>query len=419
MSSTKINDYNKYLSRRSARRGPSAIRTLVPLTKLPGMISLGVGAPNPITFPYEKVTIALKDGTTVDLSGDALYEGLQYSSSYGLPPLVDWIKKNQASTHKPTLTDWNVMVTTGSQDALNIAFDMLLNEYDSILTESPTYVGVLAGLAAFGGNVIGIETDGNGLIPSALEKKLENWDKALPVPRVLYIIPTAQNPAGTTIPLERKQQIYQIASKYDLIIIEDDPYYFLSFSDEPLRSFFSMDVDGRVLRFDSFSKVLSGGLRLGWVTGPSPLVERMQFHQQACALHTSGMSQVVALTTLQAWEKNNGWETHLTYVKNFYRKRRDIFLELAEKYLKGLAEWNTPVAGMFVWFKLLSIDDSFSLIMEKAVSKKVLLVPGQHFMPDNKPCPYVRASYSIASPEEMEEALKRLAALLREQNHQQ
>jgi len=304
------------------------------------------------------------------------------------------------------------MVTTGAQEALNIAFETLLNKYDTILVESPTYVGVFSALSVRGTKFVGIETDSEGMIPSSLLSILENWHKDILLPRVLYTVPTGQNPSGTTLPTERKQQIYEIASKYDLIILEDDPYYNLSFTDAPLRSFFSLDVDGRVLRFDSFSKILAGGLRLGWVTGPEALVEKMQQHTQAWSIHASGISQLIALNTLKLMG-DAGLETHIKNIKFFYKTRRDAFLEYAEKHLKGLAEWNTPVAGMFVWLKLVGVEDSFSLIMEKAVSKKVLCLPGVHFMPEEGPCPYVRASFSTASPEQMDEGLKRLAELIR------
>jgi len=195
------------------------------------------------------------------------------------------------------------------------------------------------------------------------------------------------------------------------MILEDDPYYLLTFAGDRSRSYFSFDVQGRVLRFDSFSKILAGGLRLGWATGPVPLIQKMELHQQAWALHTSGMSQVIAFRVLEQWG-NEGFDAHVRKIQEFYKQRKVTLVSLLEKHLKGLAEWNDPVAGMFIWIKLVGFSDSQSLIKEKALEKKVLMVPGQSFMPNNEISRCVRASFSTATEAQMEEALKRLASLL-------
>ena len=181
-----------------------------------------------------------------------------------------------------------------------------------------------------------------------------------------------------------------------------------------------MDVDGRVLRFDSFSKLLSSGLRLGWATGPKPLIERLQLHTQASNLHSCGLSQGIVSALFDEWALRHGgdavrgFEARMEEVAAFYRARCDVFIAAAEKHLTGYAEWTVPSAGMFVWLRLLGVDDSHKLIAEHAVSAKVLLVPGTSFMPDASPSCHVRAAFSTASHEEIDEALKRLAALLRQ-----
>jgi len=207
------------------------------------------------------------------------------------------------------------------------------------------------------------------------------------------------------------------AGKYDLLLLEDDPYRHLHLepNSSKIMSFLEMDDARRVLRFDSFSKVISSGFRIGWVTGPQPLVERMQLNQQVGCLHTSGLSQMILLKTLHSLGEV-GLQKHIETVKEGYRSRRDLFCSLADKHLVGLAEWFVPKAGMFVWFKFKGIENAKELLQKKAVKQKVLLVPGADFMADDtKPSSFARASYSTATPEEMEEALKRLAALLREE----
>ena len=187
----------------------------------------------------------------------------------------------------------------------------------------------------------------------------------------------------------------------------------LQFGDARQASLLSMDTDARVIRFDSFSKILSSGIRMGCVTGPQALVQQLSLHAQAVNLHPSGLSQAVLLKLMQHWG-TDGFEAHVKSVCAFYQAQRDAFLASADKHLTGLAEWTRPEAGMFSWIELFGVDDSFALISEKAIEEKVLLVPGSVFLsdPDAK-SGHVRAAYSTASPEEMDEALARLARLLR------
>lgn len=249
-----------------------------------------------------------------------------------------------------------------------------------------------------------------------MEHLLKNWNSISPgkaFPKVLYTIPTGANPSGVTIPNERRKKIYELCCMYDLLIIEDDPYYFLQVEGETkLQSFFSMDKDLRVMRMDSFSKIISSGLRVGVVTAPTPLLNRLQLHMQAETLHTSSLSQAILLSLLKQW-KFDGFKKHVKTIQDFYRGRRDALVAAAERQLKGLAEWNIPKAGMFLWFKLNDFEDTTSLIHTKAKEQKVLFVPGSAFSPRGVSS-YIRASYSTASTEQMEEAMKRLASLIRE-----
>jgi len=410
-----IADYNKYLSPRSARRQPSAIRAIQPLTAIPGMINLGGGLPNPSTFPFKTITFELKDGTTVPLAGADLASALQYSPSYGLKPFVDYLTNFQTVIHNPPYAP-AVVISSGSQDLMSKAFDMLLGEGDYLLMENPTYPGAIGALKPIGCNLTGVASDESGLIPEALEQVLATWDPTKKFPRVLYTIPNGQNPSGASIPLDRKKAIYALACKYDFLIIEDDPYYFLTYPTEPASpatpTFLSMDVEGRVIRLDSFSKIMSSGLRIGFATGPQFLIERLQLDMQVTLLHTSGVSQMAILSLMNAWGKE-GWQRHVESVQKFYKARADFFCSLAEKHLTGLATWRKPTAGMFLWIKL-NVPDSRELIQKKALEKKVLLVPGEFFDPAGKPSSYVRASFSTATDADMEEALIRLAALIRE-----
>eukprot|EP01100_Stratorugosa_tubuloviscum_P003745 TRINITY_DN1902_c0_g1_i1.p1 TRINITY_DN1902_c0_g1~~TRINITY_DN1902_c0_g1_i1.p1 ORF type:complete len:450 (-),score=189.85 TRINITY_DN1902_c0_g1_i1:54-1403(-) len=415
---SEIKDYSKFLNKVALRRSPSPIRELMPLTRIPGMISLGGGLPNPTLFPFKNFNFTLETRQSISIEGQLLDDALQYTATYGLPELLEVLKEHQIAEHSPQISSnkWSILVTTGSQDGFAKAFETLIDEDDVVLLESPTYTGAISVLKPIGCKLEAIESDGNGIIPSKLEERLLNWpyDKK---PKILYLIPTGQNPSGSTLSIERRTQVYDIACRFDLLILEDDPYWNLQFRDSnnpPLKSLFSIDTEGRVIRFDSFSKVLSAGIRMGWITGPKALVENMQLQQQATQLHTSGLTQAVILSLLKHWGRS-GWENHIEQVQKFYKMKRDELLGAANEHLTGLAEWDIPTAGMFCWFKLIGIEDSQKLVTEKAVNKKVLLLPGCHFMINNKLSNHVRASYSIASKEQLNEALKRFADLLKQE----
>lgn len=348
----------------------------------------------------------------------------------------------------------DLAVGTGSQDLLTKAFDVVAEEGSSILIEAPTYPGSLAYLEPIGCRLVTVPTDGDGLIPEELERTLRNWDEAMegPRPRVLYTIPTGCNPTGASLTLERRQRLYEIARHpdNDLLILEDDPYYFLQFGGARLPSLFSMDTDGRVVRFDSFSKILSAGLRIGTVTGPKPVVERINLHSQASNVHPSGIAQMLVLALFRHWHVGDkdplptsavaatglsdearpldpvaaayagsglgALGAHVDRVIDFYRSQCDHFVASAKRHLDGLVEYSLPKAGMFVWLRLLGVEDSASLIRDKAREKKVLMVPGTACYPGGGTAvsPHVRAAFSTASPEDMDEALRRLAECIRE-----
>jgi kynurenine/2-aminoadipate aminotransferase len=422
---SRVDDYSRFISKVSAARQPSAIRALMPLLKVPGMISLGGGLPNPSTFPFQSIKVTTVAGATFDLCGASLTEALQYSPTAGLPSLLQHLDTLQAHFHGVRQVPNGALVTTGSQDALSKAFEMVLDPGDALLVEAPTYSGSLAFLRPLGARLVGIDTDAEGLVPASLLATLKTWNSNFPgieLPKVLYCIPTGSNPTGGSLNIERRREVYRIAQQYNLLILEDDPYYYLQFAprrDHP-PSMLALDTDGRVLRFDSLSKVLSAGLRLGWATGPAPLVERLQLHMQSTSLHTSGLSQAVAAGLFDSWAAAPGgflagWSAHVDSITAVYRQRRDAFLSSANRHLTGLATWNSPSAGMFVWLRLTGLADTGPFVRTAlARDAKVLFVPGAEFFPDSsRPTSFIRASFSTASEADMDEALRRLAHALR------
>lgn len=420
-----------YLSLAGSRCEESPLRSLQPFLTQPGMISLGAGLPNPTLFPFKSISMQFNDDVSVALSSDELYSSMQYSQTGGMPKLTKTIIDLQKRTHKPQMPDdaWTVCITVGSQDGLSKVIQTLYGPDDTLLMENPTYSGTISICKPIGGKMLGLETDKFGLVPEALENTLKTWDgNNGKRPRLLYIVPTGQNPAGTSIPLERKKRIYEIACEYELIILEDDPYYFLDYGIDPVPTsdedtsnwsrpavptFWSLDTVGRVIRFDSMSKILSSGIRIGFVTGPTAFVNHVNLLTSCSNLHTSGVSQMLAFKFLEHIGEE-GWLKHVDKVSLFYGRRRDIFIGLCEKYLTGLCTWNAPTAGMFLWIKVNNVDDTKHLIENKARAHNVLLVPGRIFDPENKPSPFVRASFSLASHQDMETAIGRFATVLKE-----
>ncbi len=296
---------------------------------------------------------------------------------------------------------------------------MMLNDGDSLLIENPSYTGCLSFLKTLQCDLADVETDAYGIIPESLESMLANWPesnpsgkKDQPRPRCLYTIPSGGNPTGATATLERKQAVYEICHKYNILILEDDAYYYLQFEEKRIPSYLSLDVDGRVLRCDSMSKILSAGLRIGWITGPKPLLDRINIHTMVTNLQPSGIPQVMAYQLLENWG-HDGFFKHVDEVAAFYRQKRDEFVECLNRRMVGYAEWVVPNAGMFVWLRLLGgITDSNELIMTRALKENVLAIPGVAFMPHGEKTPYVRVSYSNVSKENMDEALRRLAVVV-------
>ncbi|KAF5374497.1 hypothetical protein D9615_009113 [Tricholomella constricta] len=417
--------YNAFLSDAAKRQKASPIRDLWPLEHIPGMISLLAGKPNPETFPFESLAISARSPTKellqLTLDGDDLAEGLQYGITPGLPSLVHWIRGLQEYTHgRKASEDWGLTIGAGSQDLIYKAVTALVNPGDPVLLESPLYAGVIPIFQALGCEKIEVQTDAHGISSSSLRAVLESWPAGKPKPRVLYTVPYGCNPTGMTATTERRKEVLQLAREHDFLILEDDPYYYLYYG-EAVRppSYFSLELEepevGRVLRFDSLSKILSAGIRIGFASGPKPLLLAIDRHTSTSNLQTPSLTQAIVFKLLDAWGYE-GFRAHTEKVSAFYRARRDVFERAMQAHLAGLAEWSTPQAGMFFWFKLLLSEDvraedegdSENVVRTKAVERGVLALPGTIFLPNGQKTSYVRASFSLNTEEETFEALRRL-----------
>jgi len=418
--------YASFLSKVAKARKPSPIRGLYPLEKKPGVISLLAGKPNAALFPFTSVqfTIPRADGsgqTLLTVDDDLLSLGLQYAPTNGIQPMVEWLTEFQEQEHgRGKGEGWRVSVTAGSQDGIYKAVQALVDPGDPVLIEKPVYAGVIPMFETLGCEMIGVETDIEGLNSQSLRRILENWPSSKSKPKVLYTIPYGCNPTGATTTLTRREEVLDLAREYNLLILEDDPYYFMYFGARPrIPSYFMLEAQtgnrsvGRVLRFDSFSKILSAGIRIGFMTGPAPLLDAMDRHTATANLQPSSFSQAIILTLLRSWGRE-GFLAHVYSVAEFYRTKRDEFEAAMQRHLHDIAEWNTPEAGMFFWFKLLLGEDGDSarIIQTKAFEGGVLALPGTVFIPNGARTSYVRASFSLLEEEQVNEALRRLRVVV-------
>ncbi|KAF8340328.1 pyridoxal phosphate-dependent transferase [Cantharellus anzutake] len=375
-------------------------------------------------------------GSSADLS-----EALQYGFTQGHTDLVEWISDFQARAHqRPQDGSWKLSIGAGSQDLLYKAFLALTNPGDSVLIEAPVYAGVIPLLISAKANLIEIATDHNGIEASSLRSILEAWPPNKPLPKYLYTVPYGCNPSGATASLERRRQVLTLARKYKFLILEDDPYYWMYYGDAPRSpSYFKLEAQepseegtGLVLRFDSFSKILSSGLRIGFASGPAPLLGVMNSHTASANLQPSSLSQSVTLAILRHWG-SDGFIAHTEQVSKFYRQRKEVFEAAMYKHMVDddgtmMAEWTSPVSGMFLWFKLLIspnlfgeittiVDDegdSKTLIETNAFEAGVLALPGTVFFAIGRKTAYVRVSFSVLNDADTWEAVRRLSVVVRE-----
>ncbi|XP_041357856.1 kynurenine/alpha-aminoadipate aminotransferase, mitochondrial-like [Gigantopelta aegis] len=293
--------------------------------------------------------------------------------------------------------------------------DAILDEGDSVLTEEFTYACVFNTIIPIGAKSSSVKSDCDGMLPSSLETVLSSWDEQTDgrCPRLMYCCPSAANPTGITWSLARKQEIYKIARTYGILILEDDPYFLIQFAKPRVPSFLSLDTDGRVIRLDTFTKLLSAGARLGYMSRPTDLLERITRHMVTTTCHPGNLSQIFILKVLQHMD-HDGFIKHGKKVADFYKQRAQTAVRVAEKYLTGLAEWEVPHGGMFLWIHMLGVQDS-SKVVAMAMERGAIFTDGAFFTSAQKPSEYIRMSFSLNSEEELDKAVNILATVIREE----
>jgi len=393
---------------RTQRMGSSIIRELLKLIEQPDIISFGGGLPAPEVFPLEKFQEACN---TVLREHGA--QALQYSITEGYRPLREMIARHTARFGLEISPD-NVLIVSGSQQGLDFIGRIFINRGDRILAESPTYLGALQAWNAYGAEYITVPLDENGMDTSKLEEALRAG------PKFIYVLPNFQNPTGVTLSLERRKQLVELADKYGVPIIEDDPYGQLRFEGEHLSPIVVLDSEyrgtnhggysGNVIYMSTFSKLLAPGIRLAWIIAPVEVIRKLVQVKQAADLHTATFNQMVAYEVGKA----GFLDEHVKLIRQTYHERRDVMLEMMSELFPPEVHWTKPQGGMFLWGMLPNGMDSTE-VLKTAIEKKVAFVPGVAFHPDGSGKNTMRLNFSYSTPEIIREGITRLGLLLREQ----
>jgi 2-aminoadipate transaminase len=387
------------LARRAERMNPSIIREILKVTERPGIISLAGGLPSADTFPVE----AMREAAARVLT-EAPREALQYAASEGFAPLRDWVAAHLNEQQGMGVSPAQVLLTTGSQQGLDLAAKVLIDEGSRVLVETPTYLGALQAFTPYEPRIEAVDSDHEGPVPEALARAAGTGDRA----RFAYLLPNFQNPSGHVYSEARREAIVAVAREHGLPLLEDNPYGDLWYDTPPPRPL-AARVPDSVIYLGSFSKVLAPGLRLGYVVAPQALYPKLLQAKQAADLHTSILNQRIVFEVL----RTGMLDTHVPTIRERYRRHRDAMQAALQTHLSGLATWVKPTGGMFFWLELKPGLDAMALL-PKAVEAGMAYVPGTAFYAQAPQPNTLRLSFVTAPPDKIEAGIAMLAQVLKD-----
>lgn len=394
----------QHFSRRIASAKRSAIRELLKLTEQPDIISFGGGLPAPESFPHKELAAIAYD-ELMNNSANVLQYGTTEGSRVFRDAFIQWLRPQGIAVTREQL-----LVTTASQQGLDLLCKAFFDPGDVLFCGLPTYLGAVQAFSLFQIDTIGVLLEDDGMSIEALEKRITEAKAAGKRMKGIYVIPDFQNPTGITLSLDKRRQILKIAQREDLLIFEDNPYGHLRFAGEAVPSIYSMDTDGRVLMMVTFSKVLSAGLRLAVMIISQPdLMDALVRTKQATDLCTSKLTQHMAARYMT----EHGLDKHLEDIRPIYREKRNAMINALEKYMpkdEGI-RWTKPDGGLFIWVWLPEGVDTQQM-MPRAIEKNVAYVPGSSTFVDGSGQNTMRLSYSSTTPEKIDEGIRRLADVI-------
>ena len=380
----------------------SAIREILKLVQNPEVISLAGGMPDPATFPVKE----MKEITQEVLTKNSA-RALQYSSTEGLPELRKCILDNLAKDGNNGELE-NIIISSGSQQGLDLIGKVFLSPGDIAIVELPSYLAALNAFHSYGGELVGIPMDDEGMQMDTLEEKLIQLKNEGKKVKFIYTISNFQNPAGVTMSLARRKKIIEIAQKFNVFIVEDNPYEKLRFEGESIPSIYSLEKNGSVISLGTFSKILCPGLRLAWILGNEEIIRKMAILKQATDLCTSILNQLIAYEYCKLGKLEENIKSNI----QIYKKKRDVLLNALDKYFPQEVTWTKPQGGFFVVATLPEYIDTGEMFKE-AIKENVAYVPGAPFFADGKGKNTMRLSFCFPSVEDIDEGIKRLGKVIK------
>ncbi len=377
----------------------SEVRELLKISQQPDIISFAGGLPAPETFPVEQMA-----SIATDLLQQEGRKALQYSTTEGDPRLRVLLAERMRSTRGIEVSAEDILILSGSQQGLDLTGKLFLDEGDVVLCESPTYLAAISAFRNYSPRFVEVSTDDEGIIIPELEKLLTQHNKA----KFIYVIPDFQNPSGRTWSLERRRAFLEVASRFEIPVLEDSPYSELCFEGEPMPPLRALDNNDLVVFMSTFSKILSPGVRIGWLTANAALLNRYVLLKQSADLHTSTVGQLL----VRGYMDSNDLSADIAGIRELYRRRRDVMLETMDREFPPSVRYTRPKGGLFLWVELPEHVNARD-VLEKCIERKVAFVPGGAFFPNGGHENTLRLNFSNMQEEQIVEGINRMADVLR------
>ena len=389
------------ISNKLASLKPSAIREIFKSLSDPTIISFAAGNPSPLSFPAKELA-----EISADIFENNASAALQYGTTEGYTPLREAVVARMKEKFGIGSDNDETIITTGGQQGIELACKALCNEGDAVICENPSFIGALNAFRSSGAKTVGVPLCDDGIDVAVLEETLKNTPNA----KILYHIPTFHNPAGITSTLENRKAVYELAKKYEIIILEDNPYGELRFDGENVPTYKSFDTEGIVIYCSSFSKILSAGMRIGYVCGPKAIISKMVVAKQVEDVHTNLFFQMLCYRYMT----ERDLDAHIAGIRKLYGDKCRLMLEELDKNMPGCIKYTRPEGGLFLWCTLPDGKDSAEFV-KKALERKVAVVPGTAFNCDTEaPSDSFRLNYSMPSDEDIVKGIGILSELARE-----
>ncbi len=381
-----------YFSERISGLQPSAIREILKATQDPAIIPFAAGNPDAASFPIDEVK-----RISTEIFETAPVTALQYGVTEGYKPLIERLTKFVKDRYDIGKDFDSLIITSGAQQVMDLATKALCDLGDTVICECPSFIGSLNCFRSYGCKLAGVPVEADGMNIEELEKAIKNAHN----PRFIYTIPNFQNPSGATMSLSKRKAVYELAKKYNLLILEDNPYGDLRVSGEDIPSIKSFDEDGIVIYAGSFSKLLAPGIRVGYIVAPSPIVAKMTVGKQASDVHTPVFSQML----VDKWMEQNDIDAHIEKIRNIYRRKLNLMCDLIDSELGDFVKYVRPEGGLFVWCELPEKLEMLDFVKD-CIANKVAVVPGTAFMINDEKTNCFRMNFSTPSDEKIIEGMK-------------